>query len=204
MRSPNLQTLAQAAVGVSALGSGAIMATDAGVSVVAQGHNSAYDSAANLGQTPKEILESHRNVLTSATEDGIAVQSSVLPDISGAGAYLLSAKGSNALNLASGDSTREFANNSTMKSKGFIDNFNEKSNNSASLPTEASSVLSTGVAGLALLHSAHNDAESLSGSMGTLFSSACASANAEKLTLSSSTSVKDALKGKNSDKKLPS
>ena len=57
LRSPNLKTLAQASVGAASLGAGAIMATDTGVSVVAQGHNSAYDSAANLGQTPKEILE---------------------------------------------------------------------------------------------------------------------------------------------------
>ena len=106
MNKPKLEVLAQAAIGTSALATGAATIAEGAFSINAIG-----DNAYSIESIPKEVVDSHKGFLTSAAHrydaageaGGIPVQSTVFPfGLSSLGIAPISA-GSNAYKNAFGE-----------------------------------------------------------------------------------------------------
>ncbi len=110
MNKPKLEVLAQAAIGTSALAAGAVTVAEGGLSVYALN-----DNPQGIESLPKEVVDSHKDFLTSAGHrydaagetGGIPVQSTVAPFGLSASGIAISNLGSNAFKNAFGEDNLE-------------------------------------------------------------------------------------------------
>jgi hypothetical protein len=217
LKAPNMQQLLTATVGTALLGTASASAADVGVSI-ASNSEQMQDSFLNSG-LPKGVLESHEDLLTSASgrydaagyRENIPVQSTIFPSSMAGSAASSAYIGSNSLHFASEDNFNKTA----VSSKEFSANPKTKDASAVSglLSTAAGSLYSgfpdADIVNLSLpeVSVMDEDVQAVCASSG--ISSATSASTLIGLETSARLSKADAngeksAKNSNDDKKLPS
>ena len=215
LKAPNTQQLLTATMGTALLGTASASAADVGVSI-ASNSEQMQDSFLNSG-LPKEVLESHEDLLTSASgrydaagyRENIPVQSTIFPSSMAGSAASSAYIGSSPIRYASDDNFNQTA----VSSKEFSANPKTKDASAVSglLSTAAGSLYSgfpdADIVSLPEVSVMDEDVQAACASSG--ISSATSASTLIGLETSARLSKEDAngeksAKNSNDDKKLPS